>query len=200
MSSQLAALICIFFVIYIFWTDAKKCDVYSNALWIPFFWIFLAGSRYFSSWLGFSPPVDNLTEGSPIDRAVFFSLIVAGAYILSRRKIDWQRLISQNIWIVLYFLYCFFSIAWSEEPFIIFKRWIKELGIPIMALVVLTDHRPYEAIVVILRRFSFLLLPVSVLFIKYYPIRRDIFIYIKVFHNISIIFIYIIGQLSKVRI
>jgi len=38
-----------------------------------------------------------------------------------------------------------------------------------MALVILTEDRPYEAIGVILRRLAFLLLPLSVLFIKYYP-------------------------------
>jgi len=43
------------------------------------------------------------------------------------------------------------------------------LGNAIMALVILTDKRPYEAIGVILRRIGFIVVPLSVLFIKYYP-------------------------------
>ena len=170
--SHLAALICILFIVYLFWTDSKKSNGHSIVLWIPFFWMFLAGSRYASSWLNLSAPTasaDAIAEGSPVDRAVFFSLIVAGAFILSRRKIDWGRLLSQNKWIVLYFLYCLSSITWTDEPFLLFKRWIKDLGNPIMALVILTEQRPYEAAGVILRRLAFLLLPLSVLFIKYYP-------------------------------
>ena len=38
-----------------------------------------------------------------------------------------------------------------------------------MVLVILTEKRPYEAVGVILRRLAFLLLPLSVLFIRYYP-------------------------------
>ncbi len=38
-----------------------------------------------------------------------------------------------------------------------------------MALVILTEPRPYEALGVLLRRLSFLLLPLSVVFVRYYP-------------------------------
>jgi exopolysaccharide production protein ExoQ len=112
---------------------------------------------------------DDVAEGSPIDRAVFFLLIVAGTIILSKRKIDWGQFLSLNKWIALYYLYCLSSITWTDEPFILFKRWIKDLGNPIIALVILTEQRPYEAVGVVLRRLAFLLLPLSVLFIKYYP-------------------------------
>jgi len=111
----------------------------------------------------------DYAEGSPLDRAVFFGLIIAGILILSRRQINWGELLVNNKWIVLYFLYCLASMAWSDEPFILFKRLFKDLGNPIMALVILTERRPYEAIMVVLRRLAFLLLPLSVLFIRYYP-------------------------------
>jgi O-antigen ligase len=57
---------------------------------------------------------------------------------------------------------------WSDDPFVGFKRFVKELGNPIMALVLLTEERPYEAVGAILRRLAFVLLPLSVLFIRYY--------------------------------
>ena len=169
---QLASISCLFFILYLFRTDLKKSNGPSMALWVPLIWMFLAGSRWASSWLNLSAPlesVDAYSEGSPVDRAVFFSLIVAGAYILSRRKIDWSRLLNRNQWIVLYFVYCLSSLAWADEPFVLIKRWIKDLGNPIMALVILTEQCPYQAAGVILRRLAFLVLPLSVLFLKYYP-------------------------------
>jgi len=168
----LATVVCLLFIVYLLWTDLRRPDSPSTALWVPVAWMFLAGSRYVSSWLNVAPSfesADDYAEGSPLDRAVFFALIVAGIVILARRKIDWPRLFLNNKWIVLYLLYCLASMAWSDEPFLLMKRWVKDLGNPIMALVILTEGRPYEAVGVVLRRLAFLLLPLSVLFIKYYP-------------------------------
>jgi hypothetical protein len=171
MDPQLAALIFILFIIYLFWTDRKESDRPSNALWIPLTWMFIAGSRYVGEWLDLAPPksANAYTEGSPVDAAVFFLLIAAGLFILFKRKIDWGRVLTQNKWVWLYFLYCAMSIIWADYSFVSFKRWIKELGNVVMIMVILTEKHPYEAIGVILRRLSFLWLPLSVLFIKYYP-------------------------------
>ncbi len=169
---QLAALICIVFILYLFWSDRKRKDGPSSVLWVPLIWMFLAGSRYVSSWLSLSGPalsVDAYAEGSPVDAAAFGLLIAAGVFILSRRKIDWGQLLIQNKWIWLYLLYCLLSVLWSDVSFISLKRWIKDLGNPIMVLVVLTEDHPYEALKVLLRRLGFLWLPLSVLLIRYYP-------------------------------
>lgn len=132
--------------------------------------MFLAGSRYASSWLNLSPPSGEANaEGSPLDRAVFFMLIAAGIWVLSKRKVDWGQLLNLNKWIVLYYIYCLLSIVWSDDSFIALKRWVKDLGNPIMALVILTEQRNFVSIEVILRRLAYLLLPLSVLFVKYYP-------------------------------
>lgn len=172
MAPKLAILVCLAFIAYLFRSDLKRANGPSAAIWIPFMWMFLAGSRWVSSWLNLSPPLDSVdayTEGSPVDRTVFLALIVAGAAVLSRRNLDWRRWAAHNPWIALYLLYCLVSMAWSDEPFVLFKRWIKDLGNPIMALIILTERRPYETAATILRRLSFLLLPLSVLFIKYFP-------------------------------
>lgn len=172
MPPQLAAIICILFIIYLFWNDRKKVDGPSSALWIPFAWMFMAGSRYFTSWLNLGSQmkeVDAYTEGSAVDATIFALLIIAGVFVLLGRKIDWGQLLSRNKWIWLYLLYCGISAIWSDYPFVLFKRWIKELGNLIMVLVILTENRPYEAVGFILRRLAFLWLPLSVLFIRYYP-------------------------------
>jgi exopolysaccharide production protein ExoQ len=169
---MLPTVVCMLFIVYLFWTDRNRPERTSAALWVPLTWMFLAGSRWVSSWLDLAPTLasaDDYAEGSPIDAAVFFALIGAGILILARRKIDWQRLLLNNVWIILYLLYCLASIVWTDEPTILMKRWVKDLGNPIMALVILTERRPYEAVGTVLRRLAFLLLPLSVLFVRYYP-------------------------------
>jgi O-antigen ligase len=134
--------------------------------------MFLAGSRWASSWLSLGSPmssVDSYSEGSPIDRAVFFGLILWGLVVLARRNIDWGRLLTKNVWLTLYLLFCLSSVLWSDEPVVLVKRWIKDLGNPVMALILLTEPRPYEAVGVTLRRLAFLLLPLSVVFVRYFP-------------------------------
>ncbi len=108
-------------------------------------------------------------EGNPVNAAVFFVLIAAGIYILSRRDIDWERFLGKNKLIWLYLLYCLISVLWADFAFVCFKRWLKELGNVVMILVVLTEERPYEALGVLLKRLGYLWLPLSVLFIKYFP-------------------------------
>ena len=171
MPPQLALLICILLIFYLFWMDRKKTEGVSSAIWIPFIWMFLSGSRYVSQWLNLGTPNISgaILEGSPIDRAFFLLLIIAGVLILRQRRINWNALFTQNAWIWMYFVFGAVSFLWSDFPFLSFKRWIKALGNVVMVLVILTEQRPYEAIGTILKRLAFLLLPLSVLFIKYYP-------------------------------
>ena len=95
MPPQLAAALCVLFILYLFYLDFRRPDRASPALWVPTIWMFLIGSRHVSAWLNLRPEfgsAQDYAEGSPIDRAVFFGLIVAGILILARRKIDWERL------------------------------------------------------------------------------------------------------------
>jgi O-antigen ligase len=61
------------------------------------------------------------------------------------------------------------SIFWSEFPFVSLKRWIKTAGTVVMALVLLSESDPYEAIQQVLRRMAYVLIPLSLLLVKYYP-------------------------------
>ena len=134
--------------------------------------MFLAGSRWVSSWLNVAPTLasaNDYAEGSPVDRAVFSGLIVAGIESSREERSIGIGLVVNNKWIILYLVYCLASIAWTDDPTTLMKRSVKELGNPIMALVILTEPRPYEAIGVVLRRLAFLMLPLSVLFVRYYP-------------------------------
>lgn len=137
--------------------------------------MFFAGSRYLTQWLDPGSTIDSIDtldtyrEGNPVNMAVFLGLIVAGITVLMQRRLNWGRLLIDNKWIALFFLFGAVSILWSDYPFVSFKRLIKAMGNVIMVLLVLTEAHPYEALGVVLRRLAFMLLPLSVLFIKYYP-------------------------------
>jgi exopolysaccharide production protein ExoQ len=166
-----AAFACIAFVVYLFRADARENPDASPALWIPLTWMFLAGSRYVSAWLnlGGTGSAGSYDEGSPIDAAVFFVLLVAGLVVLARRSLQWGSVFWHNKLLVAYLLFCLVSVLWSDAPFVGFRRWVKDLGNPIMALVILTAPRPLESLCIVLRRFAYLTLPLSLLFVRYYP-------------------------------
>ena len=123
-------------------------------------------------WLNLGNPYqspEDLLEGSPVDRTVFLVLMTVGLVVLCRRNIYWGAVFRNNIWLVLYFLYCGISVVWSEFPLVSGKRWIKALGDPMMVLIVLTEREPLKALEIVIKRCAFILIPLSILFIKYYP-------------------------------
>ena len=111
----------------------------------------------------------SVEEGSPLDAWFYFALIMAGFYVLNKRQISLSEIVRNNHWLIDFFLYCFISIVWSDFPFVAFKRWIKVLGHPIMALIVLTEPDPQEALIRLMKRCAYVVVPVSILLIKYYP-------------------------------
>jgi len=169
MPSDLALFICLIFIAYLLWTDARRTAKVSHALWIPLIWIMILGSKFVSQWLDAGSISGSLEEGNPLDASVFSLLMVAGMFILARRRVAVSQIIHDNPWLAIFFIYCGVSIGWSDFPFVAFKRWVKELGHLVMILVVLTEVTPVEAAKALLRRFAYVLIPTSVVLIKYYP-------------------------------
>jgi exopolysaccharide production protein ExoQ len=143
----------------------------SRALWIPLTWLLITGSRSFTQWLNLSAgtAIQAPEDGSPLDAAFFFTLIALGCFVLRKRGVNLSTFGRHNRWLLAYFLYTLMSISWSEFPDIAFKRWIKILGHPIMALIVLTDSDPMQAVKMLLKKLAYVLLPLSVCFINYFP-------------------------------
>jgi O-antigen ligase len=174
MPPKIALLLCVLFIIVLFIRDIKQKPHISGGLWIPTIWIMLIASRPVSLWLNWGVPVvsdgqEQYLEGSPVDRNVYLALILAGLFILFRRRRNWGLIIRRNIWLVMFLAYCGLSILWSDYSFVAFKRWIKELGNFIMVMIIITELYPAEAIKVVYRRLAYVLLPLSVVFIKYFP-------------------------------
>jgi exopolysaccharide production protein ExoQ len=164
----IAALICSTGVAGLFWLDREKTCRTSPGLWLAVTWLILSCSRSVSEWLNYQAANGSPMEGSPLDRAVYSSLIVVGVVILFRRR-RVSQIVRMNAPIVLSFLFCAISVLWSDYSDIAFKRWIKALGDLIMVLIIISDRNRICAVNRLLARAGFLLIPCSVLFIKYYP-------------------------------
>ena len=156
------------FAIWLIRHDTKLRNGISPALWIPTLWMGIIASRPVSAWTGISGSGDTL-DGSPADRAFFLLLILAGLLVLSRRAVNWGWLLSQNLPILVFYGFLLISVIWANSPFSSFKRWFKESGNIVMVLVILTDPRPLEAFRAVFVRCAYLLIPLSLIFIRYFP-------------------------------
>src|SRR5439155_21530274 len=170
---SIASCLTLAFIIFLFRRDIREKPDVSGALWLPLLWLILGCSRSVSAWLNiFGLPVSgaaSVEEGSPLDACFYFVMIIVGFCVLAKRQVRLSEVVSNNGWLIVFLLYCFISIAWSDFPFIALKRWIKILGHPIMALIVLTEPDSKEALIRLMKRCAYVVIPVSILFIKYYP-------------------------------
>jgi O-antigen ligase len=170
---SIASCLTVAFIIFLFRRDIREKPDVSGALWLPLIWLVIGCSRALSQWLNiFGLPVSgavSMEEGSPLDAWFFFCLIAAGSCVLVKRQVRVSEVIQNNGWLIIFLLYCFISIAWSDFPLVAFKRWIKILGHPIMALIILTETDSKEALTRLMKRCAYVVVPVSILWIKYYP-------------------------------
>jgi exopolysaccharide production protein ExoQ len=173
MPRSLALFLTLAFIVFLFRRDIREKPNVSGALWLPLLWLLIVCSRSFTQWLNiFGLHVSgaaSVEEGSPLDAFFYFAMSVMGFCILIKRQIRLSEVVLNNGWLIAFFLYCFISIAWSDFPFVAFKRWIKILGHPIMALIVLTEPDLEEALRRLMKRCAYVVVPVSILWIKYYP-------------------------------
>jgi len=200
MSQLTATILVIFAIIGLFVLDRDGKARTSKALWIPFIYLLIIGSRAVSSWFGSAPLPDAMygdgVYSSPVDQAVSLGLLAVGLMVLIARwrKVGllvrrsgptvlfysyaapgiarWRKaglLVRRSGPIVLFYSYAALSILWSDLPYFTFKHWIKAVEDVVMVLIVWTDHDPVMAIRRLLTRAGFILIPVSLLFCKYYP-------------------------------
>lgn len=172
MSSFLALIVWLVLLVALLRLDPARRARPSIALWVPVIWIFIAGSRLPSQWLN-GPVGDRsiqaLEEGNPVDRVVYVILIVLSIGILSSRAFKWGNFFASNQALCGFVLFGLVSIFWSDFPFVTFKHWFRDLGNYLVILVALSDANPLEAITTVIRRVCYLLIPLSVVLVKYFP-------------------------------
>lgn len=169
MPPVLALSLCAFFVALLLAVERKQALSTSYALWVPTLWLMICGSRPVGLWFGGGFTDGTFEEGNPFDRNILTALMLLSFGILFKRSMDWQKAVKDNFWLIVLLLYLGVSILWSDYPFVSMKRWIRLLGAVPVAMVVLTEASPREAFERILRRCTYLLVPFSLVLIKYYP-------------------------------
>jgi len=171
MPPTIALVICLVLFFGLLRFDPAKEPRTSLALWVPLTWMFFGASRLPAQWLGSSvgSAAQALEEGNPVDRAILSVLILLAIGILLSRFFNWAGFFARNLFLIAFLLFALASVAWSDFPLVTFKHWIRDLGNYLVILVVLSDPHPQEAVRTLLRRLLYLLVPLSILLIKYYP-------------------------------
>jgi exopolysaccharide production protein ExoQ len=173
LSPQIATLAYLCGIAGLFFLNRDKSVRTSKALWLPVIYLWIEGSRSISAWLG-SPQSSTVDiqaqlDGSPLDTALAGLLLAIAIAVLVFRGKKVLRFLTAGWPIVLYFLFCLLSVVWSDFPGVALKRWVKATEDVAMILVVLTDREPIVALGRLFSRTAFVLIPLSILFNKYYP-------------------------------
>jgi exopolysaccharide production protein ExoQ len=171
MSPSLARLIYLCGIAGLFYLDRDNDSKTSKALWLPVLYLWIIGSRPISDWLGMAPPadVDVQMDGSPVDRAFFLVLLIAGLCVLFHRGQRTLKVLNANWPILAFYGFCLVSVIWSDYTAVSFKRWSKAIADVAMVVIIVTDGQPIAALRRVFSRVGFLLIPLSLLYIKYFP-------------------------------
>jgi O-antigen ligase len=161
--SYLALIVCIIFILWLLWIDQKQNPTASPALWIPTIWMMLHASLPLGYWLGAG-------EESNADRVVLAMLLCLGFFILVKRRFDWYSAFKENIWLTLLILFMCLSVLWSDTPLgKSFKDWVRELLAVIMGFLIASEADPREGLQSVMRRFIYILIPLSLLIVIFFP-------------------------------
>lgn len=122
-------------------------------------------------WLDMAPAAspDQYLNGSPVDRSIYVFLLAASVVVLLKRRRFVAHILTNNWLIIMFVLYCGMSISWSDYPGVALKRWIKSLGDYAILLILLTERDRTRALQQVFATVAFILMPLSVLLVKYYP-------------------------------
>lgn len=167
MPRLLALVLCTCSVIFLLWLSKQQFPHASARLWIPTIWLLKVSTKAVSTWFG--SPAASLEEGSALDRNLLIILMCIAIWMLIKLEFVPSRVLQENIWLVILVAFMFVSISWSAVHFVSLKRWIREIVAIIVGFLLLTEENPRQAIECVIKRTVYILIPVSVLLIKYFP-------------------------------
>jgi O-antigen ligase len=168
MPSSVALAFGLAFVTCLLRIERKRNPDASAATWIPTVWLLLCGSKPLGRWFDMGSATISEEAGSPLDRLALTILIGVALMLLTKRGVRWSVVLRQNIALVLLYLFLGLTVAWSEFPMVSLKRWIRLCGAIPVALVLVTEASPLQAMETALRRCAYVLLPLSLVMIKYF--------------------------------
>jgi O-antigen ligase len=145
--------------------ECKQSPNMSWVLWIPTIWVLAMSSKPLGVWFQSGADAEG---GSPLDRIFISTILLISFIILAGKMKDRQKIIKNNLSLFLLIIYMLISVVWSAMPYISFKRWVREMPVIVMALIILTEENPWNALESLFRRIIYILMPFSLLLIKYY--------------------------------
>ena len=166
MPRQLALLLCTAFVLFLLRLERRESGRVSAAVWIPTLWMLAVSCKPLGVWFGTTVTPES---GSLPDRLLLAGLGLAGMLVVARRRYDWSRALRRHGWLVALLAYMLVSALWSDIPLIALRRWTREAIVVVMALVLMSEANPREALETLLRRSAYVLVPFSLMLVKYYP-------------------------------
>ena len=172
MPPKVALILCALLVTVLLRIERRRNPDVSRALWIPTIWVLISGSRPVGRWFEVSTTLESsgITQtGSPIDRFVLSGLILLALIVIAGRKLDWSPVLKNNACVIIVYLLIAFSILWTAFPNVALKRWVRVSGAIVMAILVLSERKPLQAMESVLMRSAYILVPFSLLLIKYFP-------------------------------
>ena len=161
MSSQLILLGCYAFAFWAYLWDRRNYPAASAGLWLPTLWMLRCGSRSIDNWIS--------GAGDRLDPVLLALLTCGGFLVLMQRPCDWGGIFAHNSALFVFYGYLACSVLWAdalENPLI---KIVRPIGDLIMALVIATDPKPHDAIITTARRTAILLIPLSIVLIRYFP-------------------------------
>lgn len=172
MTSQMALLLGALGISWLLVRDSRRRPGLSTGLWLVVLWVTMIGSRSVSTWFNYSGDMaeaQSYDAGNPVERAVYFVFIFAGAWVLRQRQVRLAEVVQKNRWLLVFYGFWMLSVLWADLPVVAFKRWFKDLGNLIMVLIVLTELRPVEAVKAVFVRCACVVVPMSLIFIRHIP-------------------------------
>lgn len=171
MPSSVALLLCmgVGLVLLRIERESMRIGRVSFSSWIPALWMMASAAKPLANWFGSESPAGGVEAGSPLDRNLATGLIFAGLLVVSQRRLDWRAIARNNSALLVIYLFALVSLLWSDFLFVSIKRYIRFSGAVVMALVILSERNPRQAFESVLRKTAFILIPFSLLLIKYFP-------------------------------
>jgi len=167
--AAVALLFCTAVVLALLWTEQRASRGVSPVVWIPTIWMMIISSRPLGIWFGSKHLAGGNEAGSELDRWALVAMAVVLAIVLVRRRFDWWGNLGRQKWLLVLFAYMLVSTFWSDITAIAFRRWVREIIVVVIAFSLMSEANPRQAFESVMRRCAYILLPYSVVLIKYYP-------------------------------
>ncbi len=163
----------LFFSAWLLVKDSGRRKGVSLAVWVPTLLLMILSSRHPTQWITGGivtvSEMGNEAGGSALDAGFFFITISASFVIATYRGMKWTRIFTANPVLMAFYVYFLMSVIWSGDPSGSIKRLAKDFGLIFVAGAIFSERAPLEAARAVYFRCAAVLLPLSIVFIKYFP-------------------------------